>query len=432
MFRSFIKFFSVLMVSIFVSTFFTGCGSSSSDEPSGSELVSVEVTPSSSYVTVGGSEQFSATAIYSNGEAIDVSTSVVWESSNTAVATVNESGVAHGTNAGSVNISAKYISQETAVSGFATLDVTADEILDPINPTLKSVHIEGNDIISVGETEDLELIATLTDNTKYVVNDKANWSSSNPSIATVDSNGVVTAIASSTSDNKTVVITASGKVNSSIVATHTMTVTDATLKSIQIEDGYSPDSPTPIDTITINVDEEKYITAWGIFSDDTRHYINTEVIWRTADRSIASMNTIQSSKVKGVSAGTTTVTATSKGISESINVTVVGATLKSIQIQKNYDANGNGEVLNTSDNPLNLVQEDVQYITAWAVYDDDSKVYINTEVFWKSDNQGVASMDIAQRNSNVTGVSEGQAVVSAKYEGMTGEATVNVYGASIQ
>lgn len=78
------------------------------------------VTPATASILVGATQAFSASAVDANGTS--VSTTYTWTSSNTAVATVNASGVATGVAAGTVVIRA------TAANGVfaeATLTVTA-------------------------------------------------------------------------------------------------------------------------------------------------------------------------------------------------------------------------------------------------------------------------------------------------------------------
>src|SRR4051812_33575319 len=81
-------------------------------------LQSVSVAPSSASILVGASQQFSATAHYSNGTTANVTASATWTSSSTAVATVS-GGLAQGASAGSTTIKATY----SAKVGSAALTV---------------------------------------------------------------------------------------------------------------------------------------------------------------------------------------------------------------------------------------------------------------------------------------------------------------------
>ena len=70
-------------------------------------LQSIVVTPTTPSILPGALLQFTATGTYSDGSTRNITTSVKWHSGNTAVATVNSSGVATGLAAGSCRIYAK-------------------------------------------------------------------------------------------------------------------------------------------------------------------------------------------------------------------------------------------------------------------------------------------------------------------------------------
>ncbi|MGY4106315.1 Ig-like domain-containing protein [Aeromonas encheleia] len=69
-------------------------------------VVSLTLTPANASVMEGASQQYVATATLSDGGTQDMSASVAWSSSNTAVATVNNSGLATGIVPGDTVISA--------------------------------------------------------------------------------------------------------------------------------------------------------------------------------------------------------------------------------------------------------------------------------------------------------------------------------------
>ena len=82
-------------------------------------LSSITVSPASSTVLAGATQQFTATGTYSNGSTQNISSQVNWTSSNPAVATINASGLASGTSAGNTTISATM----SSVTGNAALTV---------------------------------------------------------------------------------------------------------------------------------------------------------------------------------------------------------------------------------------------------------------------------------------------------------------------
>lgn len=70
-------------------------------------LSSIEITPAPATCNIGGTTTFSATAIYSDSSAGDISGSVIWHSSDNTVATINANGIATGQDSGTTLISAE-------------------------------------------------------------------------------------------------------------------------------------------------------------------------------------------------------------------------------------------------------------------------------------------------------------------------------------
>ena len=82
-------------------------------------LVSIEVTPAAPSIANGLTQQFTATGLYSDASTQDLTTEVTWASSDDAVATVSNTGLATAASVGSTTVSAT----SGAVSGNATLTV---------------------------------------------------------------------------------------------------------------------------------------------------------------------------------------------------------------------------------------------------------------------------------------------------------------------
>ncbi len=120
--------------------------------PPGSEatLVSIAVTPASpSSLTVGHTQQFTATGTYSNNSTPNITTSVTWDSSNDAVATISTTGLATGVAPGSVLITATLSgisNSPLTLVVIASTDVPAGTYLDQPSspPTLTEIHANRN------------------------------------------------------------------------------------------------------------------------------------------------------------------------------------------------------------------------------------------------------------------------------------------------
>jgi hypothetical protein len=135
--------FAVLGSSILLSL--AGCSggnsSGSGTNPPPPALVSIAESPSGAPVQVGQKQQFTATGVYSDGSKKDISTSVNWSSSNTAVATITSSGLVTAAalgnstisaSSGSINASGAVIVTPVCGTGTGTLALgtTEEHLLD--------------------------------------------------------------------------------------------------------------------------------------------------------------------------------------------------------------------------------------------------------------------------------------------------------------
>jgi hypothetical protein len=146
-------------------------------------LVSLTVTPANASVPQGGSQPFTATGTYSDGSTQNITASVTWGSSNTAVATISASGVATALTAGSTMISA----QQGSVSNSTTMTVTV-----PLQSlTIDPVHQR----IFVGDAVQFAVTAHYSDGSTRDLTLGAAWISSRTAVATISSGGVATGIA---------------------------------------------------------------------------------------------------------------------------------------------------------------------------------------------------------------------------------------------
>lgn len=153
----------------------------------------VAVSPTNLTVTAGDSIGFTVTATYCDQSTADVTMAAAWSSSSPEVATITdvEAGmhVANATSAGMTVISAQ-------------LDDVSDAIeLQVAPPTLRSIFVDlptgdaSDPTLATGASMSLTATAEYSDGSSRDVTTSVGWSSSDPSTATVSSDGVVTALA---------------------------------------------------------------------------------------------------------------------------------------------------------------------------------------------------------------------------------------------
>src|SRR3989441_622327 len=142
-------------------------------------VASVTVTPGTASLTVGQTVQLTATPRDANGNPL-TGRAISWSSSNNNIATVNGSGLVTGVTAGSVTITATSEGQ----SGTASITVAGAPVASvTVTPPSASVP--------AGQT--VQLTATLKDaNGNVLTGRTVTWASNNTTVATVNSNGLVT------------------------------------------------------------------------------------------------------------------------------------------------------------------------------------------------------------------------------------------------
>ena len=154
--------------------------------------------------------------------------SVTWSSSNTAVATVSSTGLVTAVSNGTATITAKAAdgSNKTATCA-VTVNISVPVTGITLNQTTAS-------LTSRGQT--LQLTATVTP--ENATNKSVTWSSSNTAVATVDANGLVTAVSSGTAtitaktaDGSNKTATCAVTVNISVPASEGISVSPVTLES---------------------------------------------------------------------------------------------------------------------------------------------------------------------------------------------------------
>jgi uncharacterized protein YjdB len=343
-------------------------------------LSSLAITPADGSVPVGVTQQLTATGTFSDGTSHDVTGLVTWSSSDPSVATISTSGLATGVALGRATVTATF----GALSGSTTLTVNSAALsslsVAPANPS-----------IPAGVTRQFTATGSYSDGTSHDITGLVAWGSSNPSVATISTSGLATAVAAGTST-----VTAT---SGSISGGTTLTVNSATLSSISIAPG-NPSIPIVPAGIT------QQLTATGNYSDGTSYNITPQVTWGSSNGSVATIST--SGLATAVAAGTTTITATSGGFSGSTLLTVSSAALSSITVTPLY--------------PRIPVGATQQFIATGA-YSDGTSHDITGLITWTSGNTSVATIGTS---GLATAVVEGQSLITAAFGSISGTMILTV------
>ena len=292
--------------------------------------------------------------------------SLAWTSSDENVATVDANGLVTAVKEGTATITAK-ANDGSNVSAKCTIKVKAPVVLVEgitLNAT-EQTH-------TVGETFALTA-SVLPEN---ATNNSLAWTSSDENVATVDANGLVTAVKEGTAT-----ITAKANDGSNVSASCTITVKAA----VVLVEGITLNATEQ----TLTVGETFALTASVLPENAT----NKSLAWTSSDENVATVDA--NGLVTAVKEGTATITAKANDGSNvsaqcTINVSdsfifVSKISLEKMQVTLNI---GETATLNVTIEPANAT---------------------NKEIAWKSSNPSIATVE----NGVVTAISAGTIYVSA-------------------
>ncbi|TGM96002.1 beta strand repeat-containing protein [Leptospira yasudae] len=250
-----------------------------------------------------------------------------------------------------------------------------------------------------GTTVNLSATAIYKDNTRKDVSSEGNWSSIDPGILKLLTQSQVKGMNLGSGN---VQVAYQGK-----NASATLTVTSAVLSDLSI---------TCVNQGTIlPVGIDRQCKLEGIFSDGSMQVLTTdpEASWNVVLTSIAGVDSV--GLVSGVAPGTTSIRASYRGVTSSLNVTVSAATLSSIAVTPTNGSYALGKT---------------QQYTAIGTYSNQSTQDLTNQVSWASLNTGVATIDNSvSAKGFLTTQSPGSANITATLGAVTGQTQVTVTSA---
>lgn len=363
-------------------------------------VASVAVTPVNSSLAKGASRQFSAMATFTDNSTSDVTATATWTSSSTSNATVSNTagsrGLVTAVAPGLITISAS----QSGVIGTTSLTVTA-AVLQRIEVTPSASSV------AKGNSRQFAATGVFTDNSTQDLTSAATWSSSAPSVASVSNEAATKGRAKGLEVGSSTIGAAYGGLTGST----TLTVSDAVLTGLQVTPATSsrPKGAT------------QQFTAIGTFSDQTTSDVTEDenLVWSSADASIATISNAagSSGQARGVTEGSTTITATSGEFNASASFTVTAAALARIDITPT-----------TPSVPVGTSQQ----FTATGVYTDNSSQDFTGVATWSSTDSSVLEVSNSAGTQGLAVAKKlGTATIKASHQGLTGSTDATVSDATL-
>ena len=340
----------------------------------------VAVAPATSSITVGATQQLTASATDVAGATI-TGRVVAWSSRDPGVAVVSSTGQVTGIAPGSATIVAAIDGQS------ATATVTVRAV-----PVAAVRVTPDNTSVGVGGT--VRLGAVVTDAAGNTLAGRAvSFASNNSGVARVADDGTVTGVSAGTATITATSEGVNGTATVRVTATPPATVAVASVR-------VTPGAASVPASASVQLAAEPRDANGNVLS-------GRAVAWSSSDQNVATVTS--DGRVIGVNPGNATVRATSEGVTGSATITVtatVRVSPSAVSVRDRGNTNRTAQLVAT---------------------DHNGRVLSSTEVTWSSSNTGIASVST---NGLVRGESSGSgtatATITVTYRGATATATVTV------
>lgn len=340
-------------------------------------VVSLSITPASPALSLGSSQNITATGLYSDGTTQDVTTLVSWSSLSPEIATVSPGGVVSARALGIARVSAA-ISSITAVSNVTVSPAALISIgLSVASPTLP-----------LGVSAQAQATGTYTDGSSKDVSSSAAWSTSAPGVAAVSNSGMVTA--------KAVGNVVLGVSLGTVSGSAKLAVVSAALTTVAVS---PPGAAIPLGA-------SQQLSAVGTYTDGSTADVTQLVSWSTSAPGTVEVSAAGVALAKA--AGNAVATASSGTLSGTSVLTVTSPALVSIAVTPAQSSIAIGAS---------------QQFVATGVLSDGSTQAISDPVSWSADQPSIAEVD---GNGMVTAEQIGSTSIFASADGLSGSALISV------
>lgn len=360
-------------------------------------LVSIAVTPAFSSKAKGLTQQFTATGIFTDNSAQDLTALATWTSSSGAVNVSNVSGsegLAQTLFTGSSVITAAF----DGISGNTSFTVTS--------AILTSIQVNPNNpSLAKGLTRSFFATGIYSDLTNADITTSVTWASSDPTVSTISNATGSEGYAFGNSIGSANITASLGTVTSS---SSTLSVTAAELVSI----GITPASSSKAKGLTEN------FSATGIFTDNSTQDLTEQVTWSSSDTVIAQISNVAGNKgfTNALVSGSSDISAALGSVtSPSVSFTVSAAELVSIAVTPSNSS---------------LAKGLTGQLNATGTYTDNSTEDLTNLVSWSSSNSSRAIVSNALGSQGIaTALGAGSVNMTATLGSISGSTGLNVTAA---
>lgn len=358
-------------------------------------ISSITIEPADGTITTGYAFQFAAIGHHPDGSTTDITNSVIWSSSNEAIATVNSGGKVTTVTDGDVAIAASLSSLDGSTS------LTASS--DPLESIAIFADTTTPNDLSVSACKNLQLKAIGTYNgiarESIPITKNVSWS-------VPSDNGSF----SSEKDEEGLLFT---KTDGTIVVLASLDGIDSPDTNVTANNDLTLITVAP-ENATLAIGSTLQYSATGNYSDASTTVITENALWSSETQATADFDTPDNGEITGLAVGSTIITAScgtdpGTGIEGTTNLTVNEIVVDSLQFE---DTEGRAI------NPLDTVVDAITEVRLIAYISDGSQEDVTENSQWTEFNStgNIVSVNNASgEKGKVTALAVGTGVVQATY-----------------
>jgi len=370
----------------------------------------IEVTPANASFQVTRTQQMTATAVYTDGTTLNVTTQVAWTTGRVATATISNGagtqGLATAVAVGTTTVTATWA--QWSVMGTTNITVT------PAIPTAVTVS-PATAMIATNATQAYTAVVIYDIGTQATVTGQCMWTSSNTAVATMGGGmGGATATGRGGGDS-TITCTYTGA-GVTVVGTATLHVIPPT---VPVSLNITPDPATVTTGGTVQ------FTATVTYDNGMTANVTNTATWTVAVDAAAVAAVSTTGQTRGVATGLAPGVAMIQVSFVASGITVYGTATLTVE--------GTPTGLTLSPGTANPMLGQTQNYTVTVLYSDGNSRPIpgnNTQTVCSSSDTGIATFQVMGMNRTATCLTEGMVTLSCTYTpgappGVTGTAQLD-------
>lgn len=347
-------------------------------------ITALQVSPNNISLPVGLSQQMQADALLSDQSVINITAhqNITWRVDNPALATINASGLLTALSKGNIIVTAEGTANNVHFIQSVMLNIS--------DTTITKVTVTPHDpVVPIGFTQQMEAIATLSNNTErnITVDPAVSWQidSGSLSIASITNTGLISA---HTSGQATV----SASVNNQMISDAvTVNIVDKMVTGLLVS----------TDKKSVPIGLTQQINATAKFSDGSTQDITKDpaLFWSVNDDTVATIDS--TGLVTGIKKGNVIVTASgnanNQSFSQNIELSIDSKVVTSLIITPEH-----------ASIPTGLTQQ----MVATAIFSDQSELNVTTSpvISWSVNDSNLATIN---NKGKVSTIRKGDIIITA-------------------